>query len=336
MRSVPRNEILVGDSLKHLRTLPSASVDCVVTSPPYYALRDYQVPGQIGLEPHVDKWVEHLRAVMREVRRVLKPSGSVWLNLGDSYSRKTKQGARPKSLLLGPERVVLALQAENWIVRNKIVWAKPNPMPASADDRLTCTWEAIYLLVQGRRPFFDLDVIRRPHRSTRAATKPKFISKQRPYWAGPLAGSNNGLAELHARGLAGHPLGANPGDVWTVAKTASRFAHHAIFPEALIERPIKATCPERVCESCGQPWRRAHVARDIGHLAVIGHIAPTCECRAAWRPGVVLDPFMGTGTTALVARRLGRDWLGIELSPSFAALAKERLSGSEREAEQAA
>jgi site-specific DNA-methyltransferase (adenine-specific) len=327
-RPLQRNRIIVGDAATMLRQLPDASVDCMVTSPPYFALRDYQVEGQIGLEPHVEEWVQRLRGVMAEVGRVLKPTGGAWLNLGDSYSRQTRRGASSKSLLLGPERLLLALQRDGWIVRNKVVWAKANPMPSSVGDRLSSTWEPLYFLVRSRRYFFDLDAIRRPHRSRRLPSERITPVGKRPEWAGPLAGNNAGLARLQAAGLSGHPLGANPGDVWRVSTGASLGPHHATFPEALVEAPLLASCPERVCRRCSEPWRRAEVVRSLGHLAVVGELRPACACDAAWRPGVVLDPFMGSGTTAVVAEQLGRDWLGIELKPEFVRLAEERIAAA--------
>jgi hypothetical protein len=165
MPGLRRNVILVGDAGQQLRMRPSGSINCVITSPPYFLLRDYDAHGQIGLEQTVELWVDKLAAVMAEVGRVLADHGTVWLNLGDSYSRHTRYGGPPKSLLLGPERLLLALSADGWIIRNKIAWAKTNPRPASVGDRLTCTWEPLYLLVRQRRYFFDLDAIRVPHRS---------------------------------------------------------------------------------------------------------------------------------------------------------------------------
>src|SRR5262249_52773508 len=143
------NRILVGDARQQLRKLPDGSVDCIVTSPPYFRLRNYQHPGQIGLETNVGRWVSDLRAVFREAPRVLVPTGSVWLNLGDAYSTG-REGAPTKSLLLGPERLALALLSDGWLIRNKIIWAKRNPLPSPVRDRLSPTWEAIYLLVRQR------------------------------------------------------------------------------------------------------------------------------------------------------------------------------------------
>jgi DNA modification methylase len=331
--TLPRNTILVGDVRDRLATLPAQSIDTVITSPPYVQLRNYEVDGQIGLEPTADEWVESMREVGSELARVIKPTGSWWLNLGDSFSRSEKMGAPPKGLLLAPERLALALAEDGWIIRNKVVWAKPNPMPNSVKDRLACTWEVVYFMVRTPKYAFDLDAIRIPHRSARAtsARSPQIESTDdkapsvRPHWAGPLAGSNSGLAKLKAKGLAGHPLGKNPGDVWTIATSGFRGEHFATFPTDLVERPLLATCPERVCTRCGQPWMRSPPST-LGRLAVRGDIAPTCRCEAPSTPGVVLDCFFGAGTVGLVAERHGRDWLGIELNPKFAALATRRIA----------
>jgi hypothetical protein len=160
-----RNTILVGDVRQRMSEIAANSIDCVITSPPYFQLRNYREPDQIGLERAVGEWVENLRAVLVEIARVLKPSGSVWLNVGDTHSGHVREGALPKSLLLGPERLGLALIADGWLIRNKIVWAKRNPLPSSARDRLACTWELVYLLTRSPTYFFDLDAIRVPHGS---------------------------------------------------------------------------------------------------------------------------------------------------------------------------
>jgi site-specific DNA-methyltransferase (adenine-specific) len=309
MKQLPRNTILTGDAATVLQALPSASVDCVITSPPYYQLRDYGVVGQLGLEPAVDDWVAGLVQVLAEVARVLKPAGALWLNVADSFSRHRRYGAPPKGLLLAPERLLLALTRDGWLVRNKTVWAKPNPMPSSVTDRLSLTYEVLYLLVRARRYWFDLDAIREPHRShgARRARPPLELA---PSWAGPLAGRQDGLQRARAAGVPGHVLGKNPGDVWTIPTAGYRGAHFAVFPKALVRRPMLATCPETVCASCGVAWR---------------HRVAACECAGPTMPGVVLDPFFGTGTVGLVAAEHGRDWLGIELNPAFVRLAEQRL-----------
>jgi site-specific DNA-methyltransferase (adenine-specific) len=333
----PRNVCLVGDVRTVLTTLPADSVDCIITSPPYFLLRNYGMPGQLGMEPNVDAWVEQLVGVMRELARVMKASGSLWLNVGDSYSRHDDYGAPRKGLLLGPERLVVALAADGWTVRNKVVWAKTNPKPASVRDRLSCTWESLYFLTRSTKYYyFDLDAVRVPHQSTgrRPSTTRKAAGAAVPAWAGPLAGTQAGLQQVRAQGRPGHPLGKNPGDVWRLPASGYRGAHFATFPERLVELPLLASCPEAVCSRCGRPWRRGPI-KTLGKLAVRGDVAPDCGCEVDPRPGLVLDPFFGAGTVGVVANRLGRDWLGIELNPDFVALANARLSGGSGE-EQAA
>ena len=329
---LPRNTVMVGDACKRLAQLPDRSVDAVITSPPYLQLRNYHVSRQIGLEENVDGWVEELRLVAQQLARVLKPTGSLWLNLGDSYSRHRRTGGPPKSLLLAPERLALALIEDGWIIRNKVIWAKTNPMPASVGDRLSCSWEVVYFLVRSPRYYFDLDAIRVPHRSASRKSRGTTLTSTAyppsrsaaPSWAGPLAGNNTGLATLKARGLVGHPLGANPRDVWRMATASFRGEHFATFPPSLVERPLLASCPERTCRRCGKPWQRDPV-RTLGHLAVRGELRPGCRCRKGWRPGVVLDPFFGAGTVGVAAEAHKRDWLGIELNPDFAVLARKRI-----------
>lgn len=326
MKTLPRNLIMPGDARQVLPTVLAESVDCVITSPPYYHLRDYGASGQLGQETTVDEYVGNLRAVMREVRRVLKPSGSLWLNLGDTYSRHARAGAPPKSLLLAPERVARALVADGWLLRNKVIWHKPNPLPHSAADRLSPTYEVLYFFSKSPRYFFDLDSVREPHRSADRAGRPHPAEASRRYQAG-----NGGLGALKAGGRVGHALGKNPGDVWTYPTAIDRLGHQATFPPALLDRPIRSTCPERICVQCDAPWTRrpvrvlrVHTAEGSREVRTVGELK-RCECFAPTRAGVVLDPFFGTGTVGVVAARLGRDWLGIELSPRYRELAEQRL-----------
>ncbi len=165
MNRLPRQTILVGDAHARLRVLPPASIDCVITSPPYWALRNYGMQTQLGLEASVNAWVAGLLPVFDELARVLKPEGALWLNVGDSFSRHPRHGAPAKSLVLAPERLALKLVARNWVLRNKVVWTKPNARPTSITDRLACTWEYVFFFVRSRRYAFDLDAIRVPHRS---------------------------------------------------------------------------------------------------------------------------------------------------------------------------
>ena len=322
--TTPRNDILLGDALATLRTLGDTSVDMCLTSPPYFQLRDYGANGQLGLETNVDQWTQQLHAVIREIRRVLVPTGTLWLNLGDSYSRHLRQGAPVKSLLLGPEQIAQALVADGWVLRNKIIWAKPNPMPSSIRDRLTAAHEVIYVFAKQSRYFFDLDAIRIPHAS-RPGAPPKATSRRpsKPAWRGSNASDTSGLDALRAAGIPGHPLGKNPGDVWIMPTARGYGGHHAAFPQPLAERAILAGCPEQRCTRCQTPWRRP--VRRLGATAVRLALEPSCEHPDDHEPGIVLDPFMGSGTTAVAAMKHQRDWLGIELNPDFVTSALKRI-----------
>jgi site-specific DNA-methyltransferase (adenine-specific) len=323
LANVPRNTLLVGDALDRLRQLPDSSVDMVLTSPPYFRLRDYAVDGQLGLESHVDQWIERLVEISAEVHRVLVPTGTYWLNVGDTYATHRSEGAARKSLLMAPERLAFRLQQSGWVIRNKIVWAKPNPMPTSIKDRLNCTYEFVYVLAKQPDYFFDLDAIRVPHRST--ATKPRALKERgREVWRGPNGDTVGGLDALRAEGRVGHPLGKNPGDIWQIA-TGAVPGHHAVFPIQLAARAIQAGCPEARCTRCRLPWRR-QVIRALGGTATRTTLASTCRCQAPREPGLALDPFLGSGTTAVAAEQLQRDWLGIELNPDFADLAGTRIA----------
>lgn len=319
-----RNVLLVGDALTRLRQLPDDSVDCIVTSPPYFRLRDYGVPGQLGTEPDVDAWAAAVLMICQELHRVLKPYGTLWLNLGDSYSREERYGAPAKSLLLAPERVAWGLIDAGWILRNKVVWAKPNPLPSPVGDRLTPSHEYVYVLTKQLRYFFDLDAIREP---LTTITKPSSTRAQTPADAlGTLAGGRRGgLVAMARSGRSGHPLGKNPGDVWSISTGSYRGAHFATFPPMLLRRPILATCPLHVCTVCNRPWRRSTRPVTVERGVPQKRPLVPCGCDAPTAPGIVLDPFFGTGTVASVAREHGRDWLGIELNPDFISLAEQRL-----------
>jgi DNA modification methylase len=313
--------------------MPDGFADCIVTSPPYWAKRDYGVTGQYGHEPDPAGYVDTLVRVFREARRVLAADGTCWLNLGDSYSAggasptglhayvgsrlagRQAPGMGAKNLLGLPWRAALALQDDGWIIRNAIVWHKPNAMPESVRDRLNCRYELIFLLVKSRHYWFDLDPIRVPHATVRPARG--CAGSPRPPGT-PATGRHPGdhghggsrpggtrgpgnrppkygphtreviAARRYGEGRGGraHPNGRNPGDVWPIPSRPYRGPHFAAFPPEIPSRCIKAGC----------------------------------------KPGgMVLDPFSGTGTTGLAALALGRQFTGIDLNPAFAELAAERL-----------
>lgn len=320
MTATPRNKVLIGDARAVLADLPVGSVDAVLTSPPYFRLRDYEVAGQLGQEETVTEWVAELRGICRQIARVLKPHGSLWLSVNDSFSSGSGRGGPRKSLLLGPERLLVALAADGWLTKGKIVWAKQNPLPESVRDRLARTWEPLFHLTRSPDAYFDIDAIRAPHRGrTRAVVEPN-----RRY-----RGEHNGLVRLKANGSYGHPLGKNPGDCWSLPKGGYRGQHFAVFPEALVERPIRATVPERVCLACSRPYRRPYFPGPLGAASAAGPLGADCRCRPRRSArGLVLDPFCGVGTTGVVAQRSGRDFIGVELNPRFAQVARARLGRS--------
>jgi DNA modification methylase len=266
--------ILVGDVRMRLAELPDNAVDCVITSPPYWALRSYGHDDQIGAETTVDAWADEIATVCKELARVLVPAGALWLNLGDSFSRHVNDGASKKSLLLGPQRVAMRMISSGWLLRNQVIWAKTNPMPSSATDRLATTYEFVFLFARQPHYYFDLDTIREPAstaphgaRSGRADYPPREAVPSLGGGTSPRVDLNQGLARLKAAGQESHPLGKNPGDVWSTATANFRGAHFATFPVELVRRPLLSTCPERVCTVCGRPWRRATEPARCGRTA---------------------------------------------------------------------
>ena len=331
-----RNRILVGDVRERLADIPAASVDCVITSPPYYQLRDYGNDAQLGLEATVDEWADGLRGVLARLGRVLKPTGAVWLNLGDSYSRHAKHGAPSEEPAARPG-AVLAQAA-----RRRLDRAQQGRLGEEQPDALKRARPAVEHL-GGHLPAHPVgQLLLRPRRHPRSRTarsqrhdaKPRRVGARlpgagagAPSWGEHAGGGNRALAELNDRGEVGHPLGKNPGDVWETGTASFRGAHFATFPVKLIERPLLATCPEKVCAGCGRPWQREPMRR-LGQLAVRGELRKSCACERGWKPGLVLDPFLGTGTVALAAIAHQRDWLGIELNPDYAAIAEQRIAAA--------
>jgi site-specific DNA-methyltransferase (adenine-specific) len=279
----PRNRILCGDVRELGAGLPEAVADCVVTSPPYFGHRAYSGDArELGRETTPEAYVSGLVECLRAVRRLLKPQGTLWLNLGDSY--------RDGRLLGIPWRVALALADDGWILRSDIVWHKPNAMPHPARTRPTPDHEYVFLLSREASYHYDADAIREPHVTFSENSRMRGGRRHLGIRGGtPEQGKNRGSGNLHDGrwDQAFHPAGRNKRTVWSVPLGKFRDAHFAVFPEQLIEPCVLAGCPEG---------------------------------------GLVLDPFMGAGTTALVARRLGRDFLGFELVAEYVALAERRLA----------
>ena len=304
--------ILTGDCRDVLATLPAESVHCCVTSPPYFGLRDYGCVGQIGLESTYQDFVAQMVAVFREVRRVLRADGTLWLNLGDTYAgggnggsgsfehhranwrqvparsgqRNSVSGLKPKDLCGIPWRVAFALQADGWWLRQDIIWSKPNPMPESVTDRCTKAHEYVFLLSKSERYYFDQKAIAEP------AVKAGQVLHSHDTGAKDRQDVSDTNDRRTRIGLANwdqaQPDTRNKRSVWDVTTAPFAKAHFATFPPALIEPCILAGCP---------------------------------------KGGVVLDPFFGAGTTGLVADRLQRDCIGIELNPAYADMARKRIIG---------
>lgn len=347
---LPINQVLVGDCVEVMKTLPAESIDTTMFSPPYWGLRDYGVEGQIGLESTYEMYIAKMVEVCREVKRVLKKTGSMYLVLGDTYAasrsyqvphtkwkvaessivKKSRKATLPSKCLVGvPWRVALSLVDDGWILRNDIIWHKPNAMPSSVKDRLSNTHEHIFHLVKARRYYYDLDAIREPHKTDKCwgqahqkgSSSPVALDKRGYIGGGPSLhqkshhskGKNPGdifqtrkepyignnphrmrlqkeqyLALDPSRPMdLSHPLGKNPGDFWSISTKPFKGAHFAVYPEEICVRPIKSSCPP---------------------------------------DGVVLDPMCGSGTTLVVAKKLGRRWVGIDINPDYVEMTKARLS----------
>lgn len=326
------------DCLLGLRGLPDNSVDCCVTSPPYYGLRDYGMEGQIGLEKTPAEFIDRLVEAFHEVRRVLKPDGTLWVNIGDSYAGSGKGGARypdnaakykqgtskgtlahgtlikptfqnikPKDLIGIPWMLAFALRTDGWYLRQDIIWSKPNPMPESVTDRCTKAHEYIFLLSKSKRYYFNNEAIKQMAKESTMRRIEQDVENQ----AGSIRvfGKTNGRMKAVIGGLKrqnannsldpDNPMSrsnthrefaytphANKRSVWEVPTVGTKEAHFATYPEKLIVDCIKAGCPEN---------------------------------------GVVLDPFMGSGTTAIVARKLNRNYIGYELNPDYIHIAERRI-----------
>jgi DNA modification methylase len=321
------------DALEAMRQMPDECVQMCVTSPPYWGLRDYGVDGQLGLERTPEEYVAKMVEVFREVRRVLKADGTLWLNLGDSYASggrsnygppnsmksngckhesrpQQPDGLKPKDLVGIPWRVAFALQADGWYLRQDIIWHKPNPMPESVKDRCTKAHEYLFLLSKSERYFYDRTVIFEPlqtaehenyperaritGRGTQAAAIARGNDRSK---SGGFPPSYRGSSFNNGKTGAVHPntgkvprtdaAGRNRRSVWTIPTQPYPEAHFATFPPALIE---------------------------------------PCILAGARLGDVVLDPFMGAGTTGVVAGKLGRQWIGIEINPEYCRMAEDRIA----------
>ncbi len=350
------NKIHNEDCISGLKKLPDNFIDCCVTSPPYFGLRDYGVKEQIGLEDTPEQFVEKMVCVFEEIKRVLKPQGTLWLNLGDSYwggkgksgqsysseaqqkrhidgksinraehqiagvgktrpTDKKHETIKPKDLIGIPWMVAFALRANGWYLRQDIIWSKPNPMPESVTDRCTKSHEYIFLMSKSPKYYYDQAAIMKDVAVSSISRLSQDIQNQQGSARVPgktngnmkassghtrksgnkerKNGSQRGCPEDSTSNVCGsvpwEGAKANKKSVWTVTTKPFREAHFATYPEDLIIDCIKAGCPEN---------------------------------------GIVIDPFMGGGTTALVARKINRNFIGFELNPEYIRIAEKRLSNS--------
>ena len=306
------NTIHTGDALDVLRTMPDNSVDCCVTSPPYWGLRDYNVDWQLGQEDTPEAYIHALLAVFNEAQRVLKPAGTCFVNLGDTYAgggagttknadisayiRKSKHSYilpngtaksaiyrgtnKHKSLLMTPYRFAWQMIEAGWVLRNIIIWHKPNQMPSNAKDRFTVDFEPIFFFVKKQKYYFCQQL--EPYtKSLDRWAGDNLAARGQSAWA-----AGTGQQIYRNRNMRPNPAGRNMRAVWSINTKPFKGAHFATYPEKLVERLLLAGCPP---------------------------------------DGVVLDPFMGAGTTAVVAQRLGRNYVGIDLNPEYVNMANERL-----------
>ena len=283
------DQFLCGDAVEVARQLPDACVDTIVTSPPYWQQRDYGTDLQIGQEVSPSGYVERLSELFEELRRVVKPQGSLWMIIGDKYVKGELMGM--------PWRVALALKDSGWHLRSDCIWHKPNAMPSSTRTRPTTDHEYIFFFSNGKNYYYDADAIREPHVTFSEKSKMKGGRKHFGKRGGtPEKGKNSGDSNLHDGrwDQAFHPKGRNKRTVWSIPLSKFREAHFAVYPPKLVGTCISASCPE---------------------------------------DGVVMDPFSGAGTTALVAKELGRKFLCIDCNEEYCQMAARRLESAIQERE---
>lgn len=384
------HKIILGDCITGMKTLPDGCVQTCITSPPYFGLRDYGGgDSEIGQEDTVEGYVQKMVEVFREVRRILRDDGTLWLNLGDSYmsakncapppqtqggqrgmpsdfvpaNRKDQKGLKTKDLIGIPWRVAFALQADGWYLRQDIIWSKPNPMPESVEDRCTKAHEYIFLLSKKPHYYYDHEAVKEPARNWGTRDR----SEMRDGTTDPKLKHHG----LKGKGWEDNPM-KNKRSVWTVNAKGYKGAHFAVYPEDLIVPCVLAgTSKHGCCSNCGAPYEQVvnhsgNPAGILGHKGIpntsntIGSSAkngkpivhtengvrlkkghnptqyskseptdewiPTCTCEnASVVPCVVFDPFTGSGTTAVVALKNGRNYIGTELNPEYVQIAEERI-----------
>lgn len=301
-------KIFNGDALEKIKLLKNKSIDCIVTSPPYWQLRDYGVVGQLGLEETVEEYIKKLLDIFDECWRVLKDAGTVFINMGDTYSNvnskfisgsnnknyyidkqtaktRKKTDIRRKSKMMIPERFAIVMIERGWILRNEIIWHKPNVLPEAVQDRFTNDFEKIYFFTKSEKYFFE-----KQYEAFSEKTLTAFKDGIMPTGKKKMLGageSGTGMREINKPWKAAYnEKGRNMRTVWKIATKGISEAHFATFPDELVRRCILAGCPES---------------------------------------GIVLDPFLGSGTTLKVAKKLSRNGIGVELNTEYISIAKKRI-----------
>lgn len=332
--------IIHGNCIETLKRLNDQSVNSCITSPPYWGLRDYGETDQLGLEDTPEEFVDNLLVVFREVKRVLRDDGTVWLNLGDSYMLN-------KQLACIPFKVALALQADGWYLRQDIIWHKPNPMPESVKDRCTKAHEYIFLLSKSKKYYFDNEAI-----------KEDCVGKDERKWADSYEkaysikqGETNANIKRTKRYSKDGSFKRNKRSVWTVTTKPFKRAHFATFPTDLIEPCVLASCPEKICVACDKPYVRVMQRpkqlqvernkrsglddRKVGGVLdkynrenppIDLGVLKQCDCESnETKAGIVLDPFAGSGTTGIVAANNSRNAVLLELNKEYIDIAERRI-----------
>jgi len=405
---------LQGDALNTLKDINSETVDCIITSPPYWNLRDYKVEGQIGLESTIDEYVDKLIQIFNECKRVLKKEGTCWIVLGDSYgdshggtgsgkwfdpkwpkARNDKwvsrsKGILSKSLCMIPERFAIKMIDNGWILRNKIIWYKPNCMPSSATDRFTVDYEYIYFFVKSKKYYFKTQyepmekewhgLKSRGSLSNKTGWKASVYNEsyhkpktplpnpqgriKRTVWkipdkpwstnnkpGSPYEVNNPRVAAMRKYEEGIKTQGRVKRTVWRITTKPFPEAHFAVFPEELVKQCMDAGCPSEICVKCDKAriqqyesksleryelpkdderyrparYDKKYPGQGMRYSAVTDLGLSDCGCNAGFKQGIILDPFSGAGTTALVATKNNRQFIGIELNPDYIQISKKRL-----------
>jgi len=383
-----RNKIIQGHNLDILKTLPAESIDCVCCSPPYYMLRDYQTEpvifndgwkGSLGQEPTPQMFIAHLVEIFTECGRILKKTGSLWVNLGDTYANfnssynkpgksakvgstkkaiQTRSGSvmkkldiKEKSLIGIPDRFKIVMIDAGWICRNEIIWHKPKILPQSSKDRFTNDFEKFYFFTKEKKYFFETqyEPIIDPTRA--GEVQKRDINSKMGQKKYSMFNMNHIQKEYRIKRA-----------VWSISTKPFSGSHFAVYPKELIEPIISACVPKKVCEECFKPVIREEII-EFGELSeiytgqakkdykthkaqnpsdtkrsilksqskkIVGYKEIKCDCQAKTKPGIILDPFFGRGTTGKVAYQQGKDFIGIELSEDYITIAKEYLGLSKR------